>query len=137
MHARPLNLTRLEHAILRPWTLSTFTATLPSITRANSTSAIYPMSSANTSRPSGVAVYCGSSLGNQEEYRKAAVCKCIPSVPFAGFDAYSDSRGWYLAVGASLARAKRLLVYGGGAKGIMGIVSGESKLHLSTYHRAS
>ncbi|KAF9653848.1 hypothetical protein BDM02DRAFT_3182294 [Thelephora ganbajun] len=48
-----------------------------------------------------VAVYCGSSPGKQRAYQHAA-----------------DS------LGKALAAAKRQLVYGGGSKGIMGIVSG-------------
>ncbi|KAJ8522680.1 hypothetical protein ONZ45_g778 [Pleurotus djamor] len=48
-----------------------------------------------------VAVYCASSTGRKDEYRLAAI-----------------------SVGHALAAANRPLVYGGGSKGIMGIVSG-------------
>ncbi|EPQ58547.1 hypothetical protein GLOTRDRAFT_35746 [Gloeophyllum trabeum ATCC 11539] len=48
-----------------------------------------------------IAVYCASSLGAQKAYQDAAI-----------------------SVGRALAAAKRPLVYGGGSKGIMGIVSG-------------
>ncbi|KAF9501156.1 hypothetical protein BDN71DRAFT_1426796 [Pleurotus eryngii] len=48
-----------------------------------------------------VAVYCASSMGRKDAYRLAAV-----------------------SVGYALAEANRPLVYGGGSKGIMGVVSG-------------
>ncbi|KDQ33944.1 hypothetical protein PLEOSDRAFT_1110795 [Pleurotus ostreatus PC15] len=48
-----------------------------------------------------VAVYCASSMGRKDAYRLAAV-----------------------SVGHALAEANRPLVYGGGSKGIMGVVSG-------------
>ncbi|TFK76570.1 hypothetical protein BDN72DRAFT_831155 [Pluteus cervinus] len=50
--------------------------------------------------PRAVAVYCGSSLGKQKAYLKAAE-----------------------SLGKALAAAARPLVYGGGSKGIMGVVS--------------
>jgi len=53
-----------------------------------------------TSRPSAVAVYCASSLGKQKAFQSAAI-----------------------SLGHALASAQRPLVYGGGSKGIMGIVS--------------
>ncbi|KAF9453253.1 hypothetical protein P691DRAFT_755706 [Macrolepiota fuliginosa MF-IS2] len=49
----------------------------------------------------GVAVYCGSSTGEQKAYVTAAE-----------------------SLGKALARQNRPLVYGGGSKGIMGVVSG-------------
>ncbi|KAJ7167219.1 hypothetical protein C8R43DRAFT_917461 [Mycena crocata] len=48
-----------------------------------------------------VAVYCASTLGKQLAYRAAAV-----------------------SLGAAIAKANRSLVYGGGTKGIMGLVAG-------------
>ncbi|EJD05933.1 uncharacterized protein FOMMEDRAFT_119343 [Fomitiporia mediterranea MF3/22] len=54
-------------------------------------------------KPKGVAIYCGSSLGKQKAFENAAV-----------------------SVGAALARNGRPLVYGGGSKGIMGVVSGSA-----------
>ncbi|KAF4604212.1 hypothetical protein EYR40_001395 [Pleurotus pulmonarius] len=48
-----------------------------------------------------VAVYCASSMGRKDAYRLAAV-----------------------SVGHALAEANRPLIYGGGSKGIMGVVSG-------------
>lgn len=51
-------------------------------------------------------MYCGSSTGNSEAFAKAAI-----------------------SVGSALAKANRPLVYGGGSKGIMGIVSGSSLEH--------
>ncbi|KIM87500.1 hypothetical protein PILCRDRAFT_815024 [Piloderma croceum F 1598] len=51
--------------------------------------------------PSAIAVYCASSLGNQKAYQLAAI-----------------------SLGCALATAERPLVYGGGSRGIMGIVSG-------------
>ncbi|KAF5324522.1 hypothetical protein D9611_004577 [Ephemerocybe angulata] len=59
------------------------------------------MATSSTPGEAAVAVYCGSSTGNQPAYVKAA-----------------------MSVGQALARAKRPLVYGGGSKGIMGVVSG-------------
>ncbi|KAH8117451.1 hypothetical protein DFH11DRAFT_1575108 [Phellopilus nigrolimitatus] len=59
--------------------------------------------SSSSSRSSAVAVYCGSSLGNQNAFHNAAS-----------------------SLGTALARAGRRLVYGGGSKGIMGIVSGST-----------
>ncbi|KAF7359642.1 hypothetical protein MVEN_00688300 [Mycena venus] len=54
-----------------------------------------------TKTPStGVAVYCASTLGKQPAYRSAAV-----------------------SLGTAIAKAKRSLVYGGGTKGIMGVVA--------------
>lgn len=49
----------------------------------------------------GVAVYCAASLGKQNAFQQAA-----------------------LSLGHALAEAKRPLVYGGGNRGLMGIVSG-------------
>ncbi|KZT20267.1 hypothetical protein NEOLEDRAFT_1140975 [Neolentinus lepideus HHB14362 ss-1] len=57
--------------------------------------------SASESGITTVAVYCASSLGTQKAYQEAA-----------------------MSLGRALAAAKRPLVYGGGSKGIMGIVSG-------------
>jgi len=54
-----------------------------------------------TSNSGAVAVYCGSSTGNHLAFTKAAT-----------------------SLGRALARDRRPLVYGGGSKGIMGIVSG-------------
>ncbi|KAF9457233.1 hypothetical protein BDZ94DRAFT_1176017 [Collybia nuda] len=51
----------------------------------------------------GIAVYCGSSIGAQKAYANAAQ-----------------------SVGRALAQAKRPLIYGGGAQGLMGIVSGST-----------
>ncbi|KAL0947497.1 hypothetical protein HGRIS_013599 [Hohenbuehelia grisea] len=48
-----------------------------------------------------VAVYCASSMGNHKAYQLAAI-----------------------SVGHAIATARRRLVYGGGSKGIMGVVSG-------------
>ncbi|TDL27648.1 hypothetical protein BD410DRAFT_819006 [Rickenella mellea] len=53
-------------------------------------------------RPSAVAVYCGSSPGKQPAYQNAAK-----------------------SLAHALVRSQRPLVYGGGSKGIMGVVSGE------------
>ncbi|KAI5124510.1 hypothetical protein M0805_003034 [Coniferiporia weirii] len=64
------------------------------------------MSSTNTSRLPAVAVYCASSLGTEKVYHDAA-----------------------FSLGAALARAGRPLVYGGGSRGIMGIVSGSTLKH--------
>jgi len=58
------------------------------------------MSSIPTSS-SAVAVYCASSLGTQKAYQYAAI-----------------------SLGHALVTAKRPLIYGGGSKGIMGIISG-------------
>ncbi|TFK29819.1 hypothetical protein FA15DRAFT_751971 [Coprinopsis marcescibilis] len=55
----------------------------------------------DNTQPGAVAVYCGSSTGTHQEFATAAQ-----------------------SVGKSLAVANRPLVYGGGSKGIMGIVSG-------------
>ncbi|KAF8654109.1 hypothetical protein AX16_003642 [Volvariella volvacea WC 439] len=52
------------------------------------------------SSQSAVTVYCGSSLGRHPAYRNAAI-----------------------SLGEAIARAGRRLVYGGGSKGLMGIVS--------------
>ncbi|KAA1477066.1 hypothetical protein DENSPDRAFT_861398 [Dentipellis sp. KUC8613] len=52
-------------------------------------------------RPRAVAVYCASSPGKEKAYQEAAA-----------------------SLGRALAEANRPLVYGGGSKGIMGIVSG-------------
>ncbi|KAI0345081.1 hypothetical protein BDW22DRAFT_1353927 [Trametopsis cervina] len=54
-----------------------------------------------TQATDAVAVYCASSLGKEKAYQSAAV-----------------------SVGQALAKAGRPLVYGGGRKGIMGVVSG-------------
>lgn len=54
-----------------------------------------------TKRPPAVAVYCASSIGTQKAYQRAAV-----------------------SLGNALAFSSRPLVYGGGSKGIMGIISG-------------
>ncbi|KAI0093741.1 hypothetical protein BDY19DRAFT_270476 [Irpex rosettiformis] len=54
-----------------------------------------------TQPTTAVAVYCASSLGSQKAYQNAAV-----------------------SVGDALAKAGRTLVYGGGRKGLMGVVSG-------------
>ncbi|KJA18549.1 hypothetical protein HYPSUDRAFT_144807, partial [Hypholoma sublateritium FD-334 SS-4] len=53
-----------------------------------------------------VAVYCGSSIGNSAAFSTAAE-----------------------SLGSALAAANRTLVYGGGSKGIMGIVSGSVLEH--------
>ncbi|KAL5529131.1 hypothetical protein ACEPAG_5105 [Sanghuangporus baumii] len=58
------------------------------------------------SQTRGIAVYCGSSIGKQKAFEKAAV-----------------------SVGAAIARSGRPLVYGGGSRGIMGIVSGTALEH--------
>ncbi|KAF7341194.1 putative cytokinin riboside 5'-monophosphate phosphoribohydrolase LOGL7 [Mycena venus] len=50
--------------------------------------------------PKAVAVYCASTLGKKPAYRSAAA-----------------------SLGSAIARAKRGLVYGGGIKGIMGVVA--------------
>ncbi|KAJ3552945.1 hypothetical protein NP233_g12759 [Leucocoprinus birnbaumii] len=55
----------------------------------------------NDSVKGAVAVYCGSSMGRQDAYVAAAK-----------------------SVGKAIALQKRRLVYGGGSKGIMGVVSG-------------
>ncbi|KII89272.1 hypothetical protein PLICRDRAFT_108900 [Plicaturopsis crispa FD-325 SS-3] len=55
----------------------------------------------SASAPSAIAVYCASSLGKEKAYQNAAI-----------------------SVGNALVAAKRPLVYGGGSKGIMGVVSG-------------
>jgi len=55
----------------------------------------------HTSKNAPVAVYCASSMGKQKAYQLAAI-----------------------SVGHALALARRRLVYGGGSKGIMGVVSG-------------
>jgi len=54
-----------------------------------------------TTTTTAVAVYCASSLGTQKAYQSAA-----------------------RSVGIALAEADRRLVYGGGSRGIMGVVSG-------------
>ncbi|KDQ59633.1 hypothetical protein JAAARDRAFT_33208 [Jaapia argillacea MUCL 33604] len=54
-----------------------------------------------TSRPRAVAVFCASSTGTEDAYQAAAV-----------------------SLGRALAKANRPLVYGGGSKGLMGVVSG-------------
>ncbi|CAL1703449.1 unnamed protein product [Somion occarium] len=55
----------------------------------------------HTQNSRGVAVYCASSLGNRKAFQEAAT-----------------------SLGFALAEAGRPLVYGGGNKGIMGVVSG-------------
>ncbi|KAJ7681657.1 hypothetical protein B0H17DRAFT_942780 [Mycena rosella] len=50
--------------------------------------------------PKAVAVYCASTLGKQPAYRSAAI-----------------------SLGTAIAKADRSLVYGGGTKGIMGLVA--------------
>jgi len=57
--------------------------------------------SLSTKQPPAVAVYCASSIGSQKAYQLAA-----------------------LSLGKTLASSSRPLVYGGGSKGIMGIISG-------------
>ncbi|TFK46024.1 hypothetical protein OE88DRAFT_1688329 [Heliocybe sulcata] len=57
--------------------------------------------SPSDSEKRAVAVYCASSLGTQKAYQEAAI-----------------------SLGRALAAAERPLVYGGGSKGIMGVVSG-------------
>jgi len=54
-----------------------------------------------TSSSTAVAVYCGSSLGTEKAFSSAAI-----------------------SLGHAIADARRPLVYGGGSKGIMGVVSG-------------
>lgn len=58
-------------------------------------------SSTNGNHGGAVAVYCGSSMGKQDAHVAAA-----------------------RSIGKALALQKRSLVYGGGSKGIMGVVSG-------------
>ncbi|KAJ2931337.1 hypothetical protein H1R20_g5660, partial [Candolleomyces eurysporus] len=58
-------------------------------------------SSSSSSIPGAVAVYCASSLGQEKAFCNAA-----------------------LSIGRALASANRPLVYGGGSKGLMGVVSG-------------
>ncbi|KAJ7915541.1 hypothetical protein B0H13DRAFT_2000153 [Mycena leptocephala] len=53
------------------------------------------------SSSNAVAVYCGSSLGTEKAFHSAA-----------------------LSLGHAMAEAKRPLIYGGGSKGLMGVVSG-------------
>ncbi|KAJ6488471.1 hypothetical protein C8R47DRAFT_480055 [Mycena vitilis] len=53
------------------------------------------------SSPNAVAVYCGSSFGTEKAFHSAAI-----------------------SLGHAIADANRPLVYGGGSKGIMGVVSG-------------
>lgn len=72
----------------------------------------------------GIAVYCGSSIGAQKAYASAAQC-AICHVFLRGHPHLI----YYivnLAVGRALAQAKRPLIYGGGAQGLMGIVSGSA-----------
>ncbi|KAJ7613103.1 hypothetical protein FB45DRAFT_981825 [Roridomyces roridus] len=57
------------------------------------------MAQTQTSKPNAVAVYCASTLGKQLAYRNAAV-----------------------SLGAGIAKTGRSLVYGGGMKGIMGVI---------------
>jgi hypothetical protein len=65
-----------------------------------------------------VAVFCASCLGKQPAYRTAAVCKMTraPCIPWLNFAA---------ALGAAIAQAEQTLVYGGGTKGLMGVVASE------------
>ena len=67
-----------------------------------------------------VAVYCGSSPGRQNAYQHAAHCASTPLLNH--IESYSHV--CTIALGKALAAAERQLVYGGGSKGIMGIVSG-------------
>ncbi|KAJ7493134.1 hypothetical protein B0H11DRAFT_1803556 [Mycena galericulata] len=53
-------------------------------------------------KPKAVAVYCASTLGKQPAYRSAAI-----------------------SLGSAIAKADCSLVYGGGSKGIMGLVASE------------
>ncbi|KAH9978511.1 hypothetical protein BJV74DRAFT_859143 [Russula compacta] len=57
-------------------------------------------------RPSAVAVYCGARLGIEPAFQNAAV-----------------------SLGHALAKQGRPLVYGGGSRGIMGVVSGAALQH--------
>ncbi|KAH6918706.1 hypothetical protein BKA70DRAFT_1416685 [Coprinopsis sp. MPI-PUGE-AT-0042] len=64
------------------------------------------MTDASLQTQPAVAVFCGSSTGTSEAFAKAAI-----------------------SVGSALAKAHRPLVYGGGSKGIMGVVSGAALEH--------
>ena len=100
------------------------------------------MSALPPSNPSrAVAVYCASSLGNQDAFSKAAICMLLSifSLSLSLLLNYGERNWWwwcevvdwgwltrcaYIALGAALARDDRPVVYGGGSKGIMGVVSG-------------
>ncbi|KAJ7460932.1 hypothetical protein B0H11DRAFT_2057457 [Mycena galericulata] len=72
------------------------------------------MSSASTA----VAVYCGSSMGTEKAFTAAATCRSS-----VGLDLFKILT-ILSALGHAIGEAKRPLVYGGGNKGIMGVVSG-------------
>ena len=99
------------------------------------------MSALPPSNPSrAVAVYCASSLGNQDAFSKAAICMLLLIFFSLSLLLNYGERNWwwwcevvdwgwltrcaYIALGAALARDDRPVVYGGGSKGIMGVVSG-------------
>lgn len=70
----------------------------------------------SSGRSNAVAVYCASSIGTKIVYKKAAICR-----------SYNRKDRNHLlnspALGTALARADRRLIYGGGARGLMGVVS--------------
>lgn len=72
-------------------------------------------------QPPAVAVYCASSIGTQKAYQLAALCLCALRSTFLP---ELISIPPLTALGNALASSSRPLVYGGGSKGIMGIVSG-------------
>lgn len=83
-------------------------------------------------RPSGVAVYCGARLGVEPAFKNAAVCEDNSSLPLCA--SHADHLHWFvicafLALGHALAKQGRPLVYGGGSRGIMGVVSGAALQH--------
>ena len=60
-----------------------FATLIPAVTGrraclAHPQAAYYAMGANNTPRTNGVAVYCGSSLGNEVAYRNAAICETLP-----------------------------------------------------------
>lgn len=72
----------------------------------------------HTQNSRGVAVYCASSLGNRKAFQEAATSTSETHY-------MHESLSWAIAgLGFALAEAGRPLVYGGGNKGIMGVVSG-------------
>lgn len=67
--------------------------------------------------PQAIAVYCGASPGTEPAFHHAAVCKTSALL----FDIKKIIS--LLALGKALATLGRPLVYGGGSRGIMGIIS--------------
>lgn len=76
------------------------------------------------SSSSAVAVYCGSSPGTEKAFHSAALCLSLRLVLR---NVLTSADFWTVvpsALGHAMAEAKRPLVYGGGSKGLMGVVSG-------------